>query len=149
MTTKSKTATGFCLGKLSLMHTLSCCADASVAVDVFTMVKTSPQLLQLENCCQIVSCLQLLLFSAHSRYAQTAVETALMLVQTFGDMVSQACKENVSTIGVDLSFEERRSKCALVRNSLKQLCPPLQSLKHESEPLQSAVRKLLNMLTAL
>ena len=113
------------------------------------MIKTSPQLLQLENCCQIVSCLHLLLFSAHVSYAQTAVETALILVQTFGDMVSQACQDSMSTIGVDLSFEERKSKCTLVRNSLKQLCPSLQNLKHESEPLQSAAHRLLSILTVL
>ena len=130
-------------------HVSSCYADASVAMDVFTMTSNSPQLLQLENCCQIVSCLQLLLVSAYPQYVQTAVETAFVVLRTFGEVITQTCQEPLSSIGVDLSYEDRRSKCINVKTSLKQLRLSLQRLQHVSEPLQSKVQKLINMLTSL
>ena len=128
---------------------LSCCADASVAMDVFSTTKNSPQLLKLDHCCQIVSCLQLLLASAHQAYAQTAVETALMLLKTFGEMIQQTCQRQETSVGVDLNFVERKSKCETARRDLKELCLPLQGLVSRSGPSQLVAGRLLDLLTAL
>ena len=113
------------------------------------MTRNSPQLLQLEHCCQIVSCLQLLLVSAYPQYVQTAVETAFVLLRTFGEVIAQTCQQPLGSIGVDFSYEDRRSKCQTVKTSLKQLSVSLQRLQHVSAPLQSKVHNLINMLTAL
>lgn len=118
-------------------------------MDVFSMAKDSPQLLKLDHCCQIVSCLQLLLGSAHQAYAQTAVETALVLLRTFGEVIQQSCQQSLTSVGVDLSFEERKSKCESVKDSLKQLCLPLQGLTNRSGPCQATAGRLFDMLTAL
>ena len=128
---------------------LSCCADASVAMDVFSTTKNSPQLLKLDHCCQIVSCLQLLLASAHQAYAQMAVETALALLKTFGEMITQICQQKETSLGVDLNFDERKTKCETVRHNLKELCLPLQGLVSRSGPSQLVAGRLFDMLTAL
>jgi len=125
------------------------CADASVAMDVLVMTQSSPQLLKLDHCCQIVSCVQLLIMNTHEAYVQTAVETALVLLRTFGEVIQQTCRQGTSSVGVDLSFEDRRNKCESVRNSLKQLCLPLQSLIHRSEPCQALANRLIEMLRTL
>ncbi len=128
---------------------LPCYADASVAMDVFSMTKNSPQLLKLDHCCQIVSCLQLLLASAHQAYAQTAVETTLVLLTTFGEMIQQTCQRKETSVGVDLTFDERKSKCEIARRDLKELCLPLQGLVSRSGPSQLVAGRLFDMLTAL
>lgn len=126
-------------------------ADASVVMDVLSMIKDSPYLLKLDNCCQIVSCLQLLFVTAHQIYIQTAVETALILMRTFGEVIQQTCRQDVSSVGVDLSFDERKSKCQNARASLKQLCYPLQTLVNMSDQSQLMTNRsnLLNLLTNL
>ena len=124
-------------------------ADASVAMDVLSMIKDSPHLLRLDNCCQIVSCLQLLFVTAHQSYIQTAIETALILTSTFGEVIQQTCRQDVSSVGVDLSFDERKSKCQNARASLKQLCHPLQALVNISDQPQLITSRLLNLLTNL
>ena len=126
-------------------------ADASVAMDVLGMIKDSPHLLKLDNCCQIVSCLQLLFVSSHQNYIQTAVETALVLMSTFGEVIQQTCRQDVSSVGVDLSFDERKSKCQNARASLKQLYYPLQTLVkfNMSDQSQLLISRLLNLLTNL
>ena len=113
------------------------------------MIKDSPQLLKLDHCCHIVSCLQLLLVTAHQSYLQTAVETALVLLSTFGDVIQQTCREGVRSVGVDLSFDERKTKCQNAKDSLKQLCHPLQVLPNTSDQSQLMTNRLLNLLTAL
>lgn len=128
---------------------LSCYADASVAMDVFSTTKHSPQLLKLDHCCRIVSCLQLLLASAHQAYAQTAVETTLVLLTTFGEMIQQTCQRKETSVGVDLNFVERKSKCETARRDLKELCLPLQGLVSRSGPSQLVAGRLLDLLTAL
>lgn len=139
----------------ALSHGLSCdtcdvgAADASVAMDVLSMIKDSPHLLKLDNCCQIVSCLQLLFVTAHQTYIQTAVETALVLTSTFGEVIQQTCRQDVSSVGVDLSFDERKSKCQNARASLKQLCHPLQTLVNLSDQSQLMTSRLLSLLTNL
>lgn len=126
-----------------------CAADASVVMDVLSMIKDSPHLLKLDNCCQIVSCLQLLIVTAHQTYVQTAVETALVLLSTFGEVIQQTCRRDVSSVGVDLSFDERKRKCQNARASLKQLCYPLQTLANSSDQSQLLTNRLLNLLTTL
>lgn len=128
---------------------LPCCADASVAMDFLSTTKNSPQLLKLDHCCQIVSCLQLLLASVHQAYVQTAVETALVLLKTFGEMIKQTCQRNETSVGVDLNFDERKSKCQTARHDLKELCLPLQGLVSRSGPSQLVASRLFDMLTAL
>ena len=127
----------------------TCYADASVAMDVFSMTKDSPQLLNLDHCCQIVSCLQLLLASTHQAYAQTAMETALLLLKTFGEMIKQTCQLKETGLGVDLNFDERKTKCETVRRNLKELCLPLQGLVSRSGPSELMAGRLFDMLTAL
>lgn len=128
---------------------LPCYADVSVAMDVFSTTKDSPQLLKLDHCCQIVSCLQLLLASAHQAYAQTAVETALVLLKTFGEMIKQTCQRKEPSVGVDLNFDEHKTKCEIVRRNLKELCLPLQGLVSRSGPSQLIAGRLFDMLTVL
>lgn len=113
------------------------------------MIKDSPHLLKLEHCCQLVSCLQLLFVTAHQTYIQTAVETAFTLMSSFGEVIKQTCRQDVSSVGVDLSFDERRSKCLTARASLKQLCQPLQTLLNMSDQPQLMTRSLLDLLTNL
>ena len=113
------------------------------------MIKDSTQLLKLDNCCEIVSCLQLLIVTAHKSYLQTVVETALVLLSTFGDVIQQTCRQDVRSVGVDLSFDERKTKCQNARDSLKQLCHPLQVLPNTTDQFQLMTNRLLQLLTAL
>lgn len=113
------------------------------------MTHNSPQLLKLDYCSQIVACLHFLLVSAHEMYVQTAVETAHVLLRTFGQVIQQTCQPGVTSVGVDLSFEDRRNKCDSVRSSLKQLCLPLQSLVHRPNSCQATASRLMDMLTRL
>lgn len=113
------------------------------------MIRDSPQLLKLDNCCHIVSCLKLLLVNAHKSYLQTAVETALVLLSTFGDVIQQTCRQDVRSVGVDLSFDERKTKCQNAKDSLKQLCHPLHTLSNTSDQSRLMTNRLLNLLTAL
>lgn len=113
------------------------------------MIKDSPQLLKLDNCCDIVSCLQLLLVTAHKSYLQTVVETALVLLSTFGDVIQQTCRRDVRSVGVDLSFDERKTKCQKAKDSLQQLCHPLQVLPNTSDHFQLMTDRLFRLLTAL
>lgn len=118
-------------------------------MDVLSTIRDSPQLLKLDYCSQIASCLQLLLATAHETYTLAAVTLATVLLNTFGDVIQQTCQQDVSSVGVDLSFEERRSKCQNARDGLKQLCPRLQTLVDRSGPPQLIASSLLSMLNSL
>lgn len=126
-----------------------CAVDASVAMDVLSMIKDSPHLLKLEHCCHLAPCLHLLFVTAHQTYIQTAIETAFTLMNTFGEVIQQTSRQGVSSVGVDLSFDERRSKCLTARASLKQLCQPMQTLLNMSDQPQLMTRRLLDLLTNL
>lgn len=118
-------------------------------MDVLNVIKDSPHLLKLDNCSYIASCLPLLLVAAHKTYIQTALETALVLLSTFGDVIQQTCRQDVSSVGVDLSFDEHKTKCQNARASLKQLCHALHGLPNTSDQSQLMKNRLLNLLTTL
>ena len=118
-------------------------------MDVLRAVRDSPQLLKLDYCSQIASCLRLLLVTAHETYIQAAVTLAAVLLNTFGDVIQQTCRQDVSSVGVDLSFDERRQKCQNARDGLKQLCQPLQTLVDRTGNPLLIASSLLGMLNSL
>ena len=82
-------------------------------------------------------------------YVQTALDAAVVLLRTFGEVVHQTCQQNMTSVGVNLNFEDRRIKCESVRNSLQELCLPLQNLVHRSGPCQAVATRLLDNLNRL
>ena len=113
------------------------------------MVKDSPKILKLDLCGQLTSCLLLLFATTHESYTQTAVETTLVLLRAFGEVIQQTCLQAATSVGVDLSFDERKSKCQSVKDGLKQLCHPLQCLIDRSDKPQHNASRLLELLTQL
>ena len=115
------------------MLTLSYCADASVAVDVLTMLQHKTQSLKLEHCPSLVQCLELLLVAPHKKYTQLGVSIALTLLKIFGDVIQHTCQQSTGGVGVDVTYEERKDRCETARKCFKRLSITLEQLASTSD----------------
>ena len=129
------------------MLTVTCCADASVAADVLTMLQHKTQSLKLEHCPSLVQCLELLLVAAPETYIQIGVSMALTLLKTFGDVIQHTCQQPTGGVGVDVTFEERKARCESARKCFKRLSIPLQQLLHKID--DASITQLQQRLIAL
>lgn len=72
-----------------------------------------------------------LLESVHDKYWLTAMAIVSSLLQNFTDVIHDVTTRPRSAIGVDLSFEQRRSKCLAAKSALEDLGPLLEMLSEQ------------------
>lgn len=116
------------LAQHGLLLTCDSCADASVTVDWLSVACRRPEAFKLEACSEVVPLLEPLLGSPHDKYVLVALGALQMLLQAFGQVIAAACSQPPSSVGVDLSFEERQKRCVVAQSSLLTLSPLLQQL---------------------
>ncbi|KAK9823394.1 hypothetical protein WJX72_002455 [[Myrmecia] bisecta] len=124
------------------------CGDASVAADVLSTLGARADAFRLDHCADAGPLLERLLASEHDSYAQTAVDVALALLRSFGQVIRETCKQPKS-VGVDPAFEARRERCLACRAALLGLLPHLQQLKQSGRGPSLTAQKLLADLATL
>lgn len=101
--------------------------DHSVSADVISILIERSEIFTLDICTVILPLLTRLLQSETDRHLTVAMETLLVLVKTFGDVI-RATISATPTIGVDLQAEQRLERCNLCYvelENIKQILVPL------------------------
>ena len=120
-----------------------------MALDVLSRLQQGPQFPKLEHCSSLIQCLELLIVAAHETYVKTGVEIASRLLRTFRDVIQQTCNPAVDSVGVDVSYEERKVRCENARNSFKQLRAILHQVRCRAQADDPLVVQLQQQLEAL
>lgn len=101
--------------------------DYSVSADVISVLIERSEVFTLDLCTVILPVLTRLLQSEIDRHLTVAMETLLLLVKTFGDVIRTTMTASPA-IGVDLQAEQRLERCNLCYielENIKQILVPL------------------------
>lgn len=113
---------------MMVCHSCGCrSSDPSVASEFLQIINSKAGVLDLEVIPDISPSLKLLLLSDQSKYWTIALRILSTLLHSFGDLIRNVTnRSGNTTLGVDLSFDQRRLKCLAAKSSLEDLCPGLQ-----------------------
>uniref|UniRef100_A0A8D8Y6B5 Katanin p80 WD40 repeat-containing subunit B1 n=2 Tax=Cacopsylla melanoneura TaxID=428564 RepID=A0A8D8Y6B5_9HEMI len=107
--------------------------DGTVMVDLLKSMIPRRNVWNLELCSTILPVCQDLLQSKYEMYITTACDTLNLILRTFGPVIKNNMKwSGGSSIGVDISKEERYKKCVKVYNALQ----PVKSVLLKKQTVQ-------------
>lgn len=97
----------------------------------------------------VVASIEELVDSKHKKFRETAFATLSMLLRNFGRVIRDTTSSRVSSLGVNLSFEQRQEKCQSAKMSLQEMLPKLGKMEHgpgmhgrKARDLQRRIRDL-------
>ncbi|KAL1457731.1 hypothetical protein WDU94_007925 [Cyamophila willieti] len=107
--------------------------DGTVMVDLLKSMIPRRNVWNLELCSTILPVIQDLLQSKYEMYITTACDTLNLILRTFGPVIKNNMRwSGGSSIGVDISKEERYKKCVKVYNALQ----PVKSVLLKKQTVQ-------------
>ncbi|GMH33823.1 hypothetical protein BSKO_01657 [Bryopsis sp. KO-2023] len=131
------------------MRAVQRCNDLSVAEDILSAVQAKRNAFELDLIPDMVPSLKNLLGSSHDKYWLTVMKTIATLLRNFGNVIYDATSRPVSSLGVDLSFEQRRGKCLAAKAALQELLPRMEYLKEQKGAVGRQAEQLRQQLEAL
>ncbi|KAI8819538.1 WD40-repeat-containing domain protein [Fimicolochytrium jonesii] len=124
--------------------------DASVLVDVLRIINLKPKLLTMEAALMLLPLVHELFFEVYEDYIVTACNTVRTLVKSFGPVILATLDANyISSPGVDISREDRVSRCRSCRERLIEIATTLEELKRSAGPVGGIIRETLRDLASL
>ena len=99
--------------------------DISVAADVLRALPSHASALSLENCPSIIALSEQLLEQKHDRYIRIALDTIVMIVDGYGQLILDNITASKVSSVVDLNSESRRRRCEACVSAFKGLQPTL------------------------
>eukprot|EP00252_Welwitschia_mirabilis_P023902 TRINITY_DN6887_c0_g1_i2.p1 TRINITY_DN6887_c0_g1~~TRINITY_DN6887_c0_g1_i2.p1 ORF type:complete len:191 (-),score=37.74 TRINITY_DN6887_c0_g1_i2:515-1087(-) len=116
--------------------------DHSVSADVISVLNGRSDIFTLEVFTITLPLLAQMLQSEVERHLSVAMDSLLMLVKTFGDVI-RTTMEAAPTIGVDLMAEERIERCKLCHNELEKIKHILVPLTRKAGVVSKVAQELI------
>lgn len=92
--------------------------DQAVLVDVLTAINKRPSLWNLDICVVLLPAIHNLLHSKYEMYMSVCCDSLKLILKNFASVIRTNVQWSSPTIGVDISKEERYSKCVKCYESL-------------------------------
>lgn len=107
-------------GPIAAMELACQMNDPSVVVDLLNILNFRSNIWKLDLCAAVLPQLRQLLDSKYDTYVHTAVNSLRLVLRGFGQIIKNGLQagNQVPSIGVDISQEERKSKCQKCYNEL-------------------------------
>ncbi|XP_077448482.1 katanin p80 WD40 repeat-containing subunit B1 isoform X2 [Stigmatopora argus] len=94
--------------------------DLSIVVDVLNIINTQPSLWKLDVCASSLPQIEKLLQSKYESYTQCGCSSLKLIMKYFWPLIRETLSATTS-VGVDVTREERQHKCRLCRQRLREL----------------------------
>ncbi|KNC55024.1 katanin p80 WD40-containing subunit B1 [Thecamonas trahens ATCC 50062] len=117
--------------------------DAAVLVDVLATLNGKPNFYSLSHCVALLPPLNELLASALDRHVAVALQTIHILIESFGPLLVTHTQSPVDDIGVDISKDERRQKCAYCLSAFATMVPTVAALTARDGDIAARAHTLL------
>lgn len=122
--------------------------DLSVVVDMLNIINQKASLWKLDLCLTILPQIDKLLQSKYESYMQTGCISLKLVLQRFLPLITEMLAAPPS-VGVDISREERLTKCKMCYKQLRSLSSLVKSRVSQSGRYGSAFRELHLLMSAL
>ncbi|XP_018112017.1 katanin p80 WD40 repeat-containing subunit B1 isoform X2 [Xenopus laevis] len=122
--------------------------DLSVVVDLLNIINQKASLWKLDLCMTVLPQIEKMLQSKYESYVQTGCISLKLILQRFLPLITDILAAPPS-VGVDISREERLSKCKLCYKQLRILSPLVKSKASQSGRYGSAFRELHLLMSGL
>ncbi|XP_063801888.1 katanin p80 WD40 repeat-containing subunit B1 [Pseudophryne corroboree] len=122
--------------------------DLSVVVDILNIINQKSSLWKLDLCLTVLPQIDKLLQSKYESYVQTGCISLKLVLQRFLPLITDTLAAPPS-VGVDISREERLTKCKLCYKQLRSLSPLVKSRASLSGRYGSTYRELLLLMSGL
>ncbi|OCT82454.1 hypothetical protein XELAEV_18024984mg [Xenopus laevis] len=122
--------------------------DLSVVVDLLNIVNQKASLWKLDLCLTVLPQIEKMLQSKYESYVQTGCISLKLILKRFLPIITDILAAPPS-VGVDISREERLSKCKLCYKQLRVLSPLVKSKASQSGRYGSAFRELHILMSGL
>eukprot|EP00003_Mantamonas_plastica_P002777 TRINITY_DN1217_c0_g1_i1.p1 TRINITY_DN1217_c0_g1~~TRINITY_DN1217_c0_g1_i1.p1 ORF type:complete len:546 (-),score=215.14 TRINITY_DN1217_c0_g1_i1:34-1671(-) len=121
--------------------------DIGVTRDVFAALNGNKGNFTLDTAADILPQVPLLLQTNFEDHILTGFETVQTLMSAFGDLIAQTRMSKKSSVGVDISMEERIEKCDACYDELVKVYDAAQLLKSEdSKKVSNAANRTIRVL---
>ncbi|CAH2323780.1 katanin p80 WD40 repeat-containing subunit B1 [Pelobates cultripes] len=122
--------------------------DLSVVVDLLNIINLKASLWKLDLCSVVLPQIEKLLQSKYESYVQTGCLSLKLILQRFLPLITDTLAAPPS-VGVDITREERLTKCKLCYKQLRTLSPLVKTRASQSGRYGSAFRELQLLMAAL
>ncbi|KAM6949728.1 LOW QUALITY PROTEIN: katanin p80 WD40 repeat-containing subunit B1 [Lycodopsis pacificus] len=122
--------------------------DLSIVVDILNIINLQPSLWKLDLCTTILPPIDQLLHSKYESYIQTGCTSLKLIMKHFWMLISDTLKATTS-VGVDITREERHQKCRSCCRQLKNLSNVVKNKAEQVGRHGSAFRELQLIMTPL
>lgn len=130
---------------------IKCCmdlGDLSLVVDMLSVLNVKKDLWNLDLCLLICPKLLDLITSLHKRYLETGCCTLKLILKTFGHLLKSSISP-LREIGVDISAEERMSKCKAINEHFGQIKSTIENLQKESGKIDDGLKEVYILMETL
>ncbi|MEW5303309.1 MAG: hypothetical protein WDW36_006014 [Sanguina aurantia] len=121
------------LGRGDVRGALACarrCGDVGAWSDLFVVLLARREVpFTLDLVADVVALADQVLSSPSQRHASVALEVVSLQLKAFGPVIRDTCS-SAARMGIDLSFEQRREKCAAAKMALQGLVSKLSLMAH-------------------